>query len=171
MDVLLALVVSAAVMTAQTGEPPVEPTATSVLSIPVSAINPEWVSVTVLTKALLSDWHKDAVSKLDDPCFTFERDGDFNRDGRADKALVGYYRDRQGVVGRFLLVLTRAPKGSWEVAFVGTDPDEAGWFSILCSKGSYVEWWPCLECDYYGRVIWKDGKYSLIWQGPRTDEP
>jgi len=171
MNLLLVLLASAAAATAPPTTPPIEPAATSVLSVPVATINPGWVKVTVLTQAMLPTWHKEAVSKLQEPCFTFEKDGDFNNDGRGDKALVGYYRDRQGVVGRFLLILTRSPKGNWEVAFVGTDPEEAGWFSILCSNGSYLEWWPCLECDFYGRLIWKDGRYILIWQGPDTDEP
>jgi hypothetical protein len=104
-------------------------------------------------------------SSLADPAFGFCFDGDFNTDGRRDRAAVGVYQAHSGEQGRFLLVLTESTPGRWEKAFLGASPPEPG-FSVLWRQRGGVIWAFCMECDTFVDLVWTGTGYVL-----RGDEP
>ena len=94
--------------------------------------------------------------------FAFEKDGDFNGDGRPDRALAGVYRDKAGRTGRFLLVLERQGD-KWRKAFLHTEPGTPG-FSIVTGPPGEVHWGTCMECDA-GAVLRPRGRTYAFEKG------
>ena len=135
-----------------------------ILSIPIGKIDERWKRVKVLTKdeipkeALESDPH----DPMREYGYVFSHVGDFNNDSVQDMALVGVYEDLAGKFGRFILILTHSPSGSWQKAFLSKLPGCPG-FSILWPKGSTVVWSLCMECGSYGELIWDGKSYRIEW--------
>lgn len=130
-------------------------------SISIQAIDKTWYKVLVLTKKnqppdVLKDIQ--ATEKYG-ARFQFQIEGDFNKDGVKDKALVGVYKENNGGTGRSFLVFTRTGKNSWKKVFPYKDPGKPG-FGIL-SGGTIVAYTHCMECGAYSELVWSNGKYSL----------
>ncbi len=121
-------------------------------------IDPSWSAAMVLTESRLpAIAHKQGLC---DPSLRFRFDGDFNKDTRPDRAVVGVYRDRSNKVGQFLLILTRSAAGKWTPAFVSKLPGRSG-FSTLSYKDKELNWWMCCACDDGARVVPKGTGYAL----------
>src|ERR671920_35051 len=84
-----------------------KPAATAYEGLSARDIHPAWASFSVLTYAMLPQAARADLAWMRREGFAFEKDGDFNADGRPDRALAGVYRDKAGRTGRFLLVLER----------------------------------------------------------------
>jgi len=139
-----------------------QPDGTNILSIPISEIDPSWSFADPLSK-------KDAVppEELDDfernyesDGFSFSKDGDFNADGKRDRAVVGVYKDKSGQTGRFLLILTEVQRNKWVKSFLHKNPGEAR-FSILRVEDGHLVWYFCMGCDIYSPVKWEKGRYKV----------
>jgi hypothetical protein len=141
------------------------PLAQQLESMPVTALDPSWTHVSILTKGNQPPDVLREVEALGEPYGArFEVAGDFNRDGNTDRALVGVYRDIHGGTGRFLLILTRNTANSWKSAYLLAIPGEPG-FSILyerktASGGSHIIWSHCMSCDSFATVRWENGAYK-----------
>ncbi|MBI3595603.1 MAG: hypothetical protein HY203_00435 [Nitrospirae bacterium] len=131
-------------------------------SIPIQSIDKDWSKVLVLSK---ENQPQDVLKDLEDRerhGYRFQLEGDFNKDGEKDKALVGVYIDKAGVVGRFLLILTNAKAGVWEKTFLYKSPGESG-FSILFYEKGHLSFSACMDCDDFADLIWEKGNYRLKW--------
>jgi hypothetical protein len=137
-----------------------EPSRDSVEGVPIQAINSTWAAALTLNHDVLP---RDAAcdpSQLADSSVAFALGGDFNRDGLADRAIVGVYRDTLRTTGRFLLILTRRATG-WQKADLLTMRGEAG-FSVLTQRADTIGWWFCMECDDGFRIAWDGRRYAPV---------
>ena len=135
------------------------PTTDTVGSIPIRAIDPSWVKASLLTRDMLPP-KAAAPGEWTDTTYGFVREGDFNQDGRQDRAMVGVYQTKSGEVGRFLLVVTQRQAGTWQKAFLATTPGEAG-FSVLFPEGDGIGWSSCMECDSWANLRSTPRGYEL----------
>lgn len=131
----------------------------SVRGVPAASLDPAWVKVSELRKEdipreLLLENGEDVMEGSD---LAFSRQGDFNRDGVPDAALVGVYRSRTGETGSFLLILTKAEGDAWSVAHVASWPGVPG-FRALSKESETIEVWACLQCGEAVEFRWDKAK-------------
>ena len=139
-----------------------KPAATAYEGLSARDIHPAWARFSVLTYAMLPPAARADVAWMRREGFAFEKDGDFNGDGRSDRALAGVYRDKAGRTGRFLLVLERQGD-KWRKAFLHTEPGTPG-FSIVTGPPGEVHWGTCMECDA-GAVLRPRGRTYAFEKG------
>jgi hypothetical protein len=140
----------------------IDPTGTSILDIPVSKLDPAWEVASLVNEANLPKDAKDDLARATDPHFRFVLEGDFNRDKRPDRVVVGVYRTRGGDEGQFLLILTDAGSKKWEVSYLSKYPGSPG-PSLLYHSPDALTWVPCTACDVWADVSWKRGRYRTEW--------
>jgi hypothetical protein len=105
-----------------------EPRQTQHLSLRASEIDPGWVALSPLDAgALPADAAGDSWMKRDG--FRFSWEGRLHK-GRTTRIATGVYKAQDGSTGRFLLVLEKPARGSWQVKLLHKEDGEAG-FSIL----------------------------------------
>ena len=126
-------------------------------------LHPRWQRFSVLSEAILPTKAKPDLPWMRKAGLAFTREGDFNRDGRRDRAVVGVYVDTAGRSGRFLLVLEQNGN-QWRKAFLSTDPGEAG-FSVLSGRGNELYWGTCMDCDIASRAKPRGKTYVLAPAG------
>jgi hypothetical protein len=136
------------------------PAQTAYESLGVRDINPEWVKMSVLSYANLPPEAKADLGWMRRDGFVFQVDNYFKRKGLVDRELCGVFKDRAGREGRFLLVLERAAKGPWKVAFLHQEGGKAG-FSAFARKPGGLYWGTCMQCDEFSRLQVKNGKFEL----------
>jgi len=129
-------------------------------SVRVADIDRSWSRVLVLRKTNQSEEVLREVKANESFGARFSVDGDFNGDGKPDKALVGVYQEKSGATGRFLLVLTELKPGVWRKSFLAKFKGEPG-FSILFVEGATIDFATCLRCDAGLRLVWARGRYEL----------
>jgi hypothetical protein len=135
------------------------PTGDTVGSIPIRMIDTSWAKASVLTRDMLPP-KAAAPGQWTDTTYGFVREGDFDHDGRQDRAMVGVYQAKSGEVGRFLLVVTQRQAGKWQKAFLATTPGEAG-FSVLFPAGDGIGVSSCMECDSWAKLTSTPRGYEL----------
>ena len=129
-------------------------------SIPVRDIDRAWVAASPLRESTLNAAASEPGESLKDHDAAFEFEGDFNRDGKRDKALVGVYRSARGETGSFLLIVTQDTTKRWTKAALFKNP--GGQFSALqTSDRGGLRWAFCLECDGVCDVIPRRGGWRL----------
>ena len=138
------------------------PAQTSYEGLAARDLHPAWERFSVLNEAMLPAQAKPDLAWMKKEGLSFTREGDFNRNGRRDRAVVGVYVDTAGRLGRFLLVLEQNG-GRWRKAFLSTDPGEPG-FSVLSGRNE-VYWSPCMECDIGSRLKPRANTYVLAPAG------
>ena len=139
-----------------------EPTSTVVKGIPVVSLDESWILARCLTKKDVPEKEMKDFEKYDETWgYAFQKEGDFNKDGKPDRAVVGVYKDKDGNTGRFLLVLTRL-QNKWVKSVLFKRPGRPG-FSILgkLTKKS-LRWSFCMECDDISYIKWEKDHYALI---------
>jgi hypothetical protein len=124
-----------------------KPAATAYEGLSARDIHPAWARFSVLTYAMLPHAAHADVAWMRREGFAFEKDGDFNGDGRT---------------GRFLLVLERQGE-KWRKAFLHTEPGTPG-FSIVTGPPGEVHWGTCMECDA-GAVLRPRGRTYAFEKG------
>ncbi len=134
------------------------PTQTVIESIPIKTIDKQWDKASLLTKTDIP--HSGVKDLLGNQSFSLA--GDFNRDGKNDKAMVGVYKDSAGKAGKFILILTETKPGKWAKAFVAKSGNSPG-FSVLRMEGKDVSWEQCLSCGGIAYVVYENGAYQLDW--------
>ena len=137
-----------------------QPRDATVEGIPIRQIDPSWTAASLLRDAPLPAAASERGSTLQDHGATFESSGDFDHDGREDKVLVGVYKTRTGVSGRFLLVLSSPLGGGWVKRALFKEHGQAGFSAILGTKKQLV-WATCMECDSFCEVIPRRGSWKL----------
>ena len=125
---------------------------TIIESIPLREIDQAWVAASSLRESTLNAAAFEPGESLKDHDAAFEIEGDFNRDGKRDKALVGVYRSEGGETGGFLLILTQDSTKQFAKAALFKNP--GGQFSALQTgdRGG-LRWAFCFECDGVCEVI------------------
>jgi hypothetical protein len=139
------------------------PAQTSYEGLSARELHPKWAKFSVLSDAALPAKAKPDLAWMRKHGLAFTREGDFNRNGRRDRAVTGVYVEADGRTGRFLLVLEQNGR-RWRKAFLSTDPGEPG-FSILSGRGQELYWGPCMECDIASRVKPRGKTYVLAPAG------
>jgi hypothetical protein len=133
-------------------------------SIALRDIDSAWIAASPLRESALGPAASEPGESLKDHDAAFEMEGDFNRDGRRDKALVGVYRSEGGEAGGFLLILSRNATGRWTKAIVFKNP--GGRFSALTTAvEGRLRWAFCLECDGVCDVVPTLGGWNLECSG------
>jgi hypothetical protein len=102
----------------------IEPTQENIVSIPVKDIRPNWSRATLLTEELFPD--KSALKGYLPSDSLLEKQGDFDRDGKIEKAIIGTYRTIDDKFGSFLLILEPIGPESWRVEYVDNEESVAG---------------------------------------------
>jgi hypothetical protein len=145
------------------------PCDSEIYGIPVQKIDPSWrlASVNQLKHIPIPELQQQglAFGKLH-----FELNGDFNRDGRPDRAAVGVYETTTGQTGRFMLIVTRIDTRAWRSVFVRLLPGKPGFFALERDKSKIVLW-SCMDCDGVSEYGWnaRTKKYTRLEPG-KTEE-
>lgn len=139
-----------------------KPRETRVYGIPIHVIDTSWVAATVLARsAAVADSGNQALA--DASTRESYLDGDFDRDGVRERAVVGVYRDRAGENGRFVLILTRQGN-RWQKAFAASVAGRGDVTFLSRSASDTVVWHDCAQCDSAAaRVFWDGGQYAIRW--------
>lgn len=137
------------------------PAADSILSLPVSRLDSNWAKATVLTPGMMPRQARADPGVLADTTFGFCLNGDFNRDGRRDRAAVGVYRTRAGAQGRFLLINTQINPDRWQKSFLHVMPGDPGFSILSLDRTGGLSWWTCLKCDNWSELVWADSQYVV----------
>jgi len=135
-----------------------EPETTQILGIPVSELDPNWELAEPLSEAAIPpenmpDFQRDTGQYG----YSFSKEGDFNSNGKKEKAIVGIYQEKNGDVGRFLLIYEDIENKKWSLL---KSPGRSG-FSILALNENELSWYMCMECDIFSYVVWGDNAYRL----------
>src|SRR5713101_7684816 len=138
------------------------PCDSEIYGIPVDKIDSSWrlASVNQLKHIPKSALYECGQNDLVDGKLHFELNGDFNRDGRPDRAAVGVYETTTGQTGRFMLIVTRTDSGGWRLVFLEELPGKPG-FLVLGRNRSRIAVMSCMECDDDSELEWnaKTKKY------------
>lgn len=137
------------------------PTETVYDSLPVSAINKDWVRITILSYASLPSEAKEDLDWMHRDGFRFVVDDYFKRAGLSDRELCGVFEDRAGHRGRFVLVLEKPTGGAWRVAYLHKEVGESG-FSILIRRSEGLFWGTCMQCEEFSRLRIEHGAFHLV---------
>jgi hypothetical protein len=135
------------------------PTETQYESLPVSAIDPKWTKIAILSYFSLPPDAKEDIRWMQEDGFVFQVDDYFRPDEMSDRELCGVFEDREGHRGRFLLVLERPKVGDWKVAFLHQELGDAGFSVLRRAKGMF--WGTCLQCDEFSRLRMKQKHFYL----------
>jgi hypothetical protein len=90
------------------------------------------------------------------PAQATELDGD----RRPERAVVGVYRDRAGLTGRFLLILATDAQGRRRKKALFAEPGSPG-FSALFVWDKKLHWVFCLECDSTCAIVTERTNWTL----------
>ena len=118
----------------------------SIESIAIHEIDSSWSAASPLRPDALPADAAKLGERLEDHESVFALDGDFDGDGRRDRAVVGVYRTKAGDSGRFLLVLSADRRGKWSKRALFKHPGEPR-FSVLFQESGRLVWAFCMECD------------------------
>ncbi len=148
------------------------PAADTILSVPVNLVDSSWSKATVLTRDLMPPQaHDDPGALAETGTFGFSFDGDFNGDGRRDRAVVGVYRTRACEQGRFLLILTEIRPDHWQRTFLRAVPGDPGFSLLSRERAGGLGWWSCMQCDNWAELVWANTTYVLKFHPGGDVEP
>ncbi len=141
----------------------IPPADSAIEGIPVRQVDSSWTAATALATVTPPPGVNDTSGTFQMLGARFVMDGDFNHDGRADRALVGTYRAKDGEEGRFVAIVTRAESGAWEKSFVHTLPGAAAFSALIQGpRGNEPTWIECMECDTSTDIRWRRTEYEAI---------
>ena len=128
----------------------------AIRGIPVSRFDPQWASARALSlQHLASKVPSAELAHFKASQFRFSMYGDLNKDGKPERVLVGVYKRKDAVVGRFLAIMR---DGLPEKVFVRAG---APGFSALLWHGGALRWYSCMECNEYETIVLAGGKFVL----------
>ena len=127
-------------------------TETSYQGVDISALEPRWQKIGVLSYGVLPSDANDDIGWMRKEGFAFVKEGNLGAKGFVDRAVVGVFKDRSGNGGRFLLVLRKEPSGAWKKLFLHQEPGERG-FSVLVARGGKLYWGTCMQCENFRRLV------------------
>jgi hypothetical protein len=149
----------------------IPPSDSVIEGIPVRQLDSTWTAATALSTVIAPPEIQDSGGTFRMLGARFTMDGDFNRDGRPDRALVGTYRANDGELGRFVAILTREA-GTWEKSWVYTLPGAAAFSALIEGpRGNEPTWIECMECDTSTDIRWRGDQYVAIVHSCCDDEP
>jgi hypothetical protein len=130
-------------------------------SIPVKDLDRTWAAASPLREERLDAGAQEPGESLKNHGAAFQLEGDFNRDRKRDRAIVGVYRTTTGETSGFLLILTRDGSDRWKKRALFKNP-EGGFSALTVTNAGQLAWAFCFECD--GVCIVKPS-----WRGWRLD--
>lgn len=146
----------------------IEPTDSALFGIPIRLIDSTWLAAVVLSASVLpaeADADTDTRPTSD---FGYRIDGDFDRDGQADFAVVGVFRAHDGTKGAFALILTEA-ETSVSKRFVASLTGSTEVTFLRRAAADTLRWADCVACDADPVIIyWNGHEYVHRWD---PDEP
>lgn len=136
---------------------------TALLGIPLRELDTSWARADVSEHGVIvSDSGQRAFA--DSTVRQAWIDGDFNRDGQLDRAMVGTFRDHRGRTGPFVLVATQNG-GIWRRAFATGMTGTAPKSFLRLIRGDTLVWNDCLDCDAVAvRIFWNGSAYVAKWE-------
>jgi hypothetical protein len=140
-----------------------QPADTAILGVPVATIDSDWRLARLLGEADLDKTQRAELARRN---LTLLIDGDFNDDGRPDKAVVGAYVDRNDRRGRFVAIFTRYTD-RWSRVYRETVEGEAGFGALSTDLRQpaglrRITWSTCVGCTPVGEITWSGQNYLLI---------
>jgi len=147
------------------------PCDSEIYGIPVEKIDSSWrlASVNQLKHIPKSALYESGQNDLADGKLHFELNGDFNRDGRPDRAAVGVYETTTGQTGRFMLIVTQTGSGAWSPVFLVSHPGKPGFYALGRNRSRIVTW-TCMECDGNSELEWNAKTKKYTWLRPRESD-
>jgi hypothetical protein len=136
---------------------------TAIGGIPIGEIDSTWVEAKVREYAVIVSDSGRSFS-ADSLARQSYLEGDFNRDGVIDRAMVGSYRDRADTVGQFLLIISATGSG-WRKAAVEHMTGSTGAPFLQRLASDTLLWSDCLECDATPVLLyWNGRRYEIRWR-------
>lgn len=136
---------------------------TSVRGIPVATIHPNWEFASELMKESIpqQDLFVDGKDDMKASGTDFSIEGDFDRSGVPQVALVGVFKSTRTGAGSFLMITKKAPDGP-RVTFLHVIPKYTGFLCLSLQKGQLILS-QCYNCGSYVPVLWDAaaGKFVL----------
>lgn len=115
-------------------------------------IDPKWAQYSLISYEALPAEAKPDISWMKRENLAFSSEGDFNKNGLADHAVVGDFKTKDGQAGRFFLVVEKQNTDIWKVIFLHKEIGEAG-FSVIAEKDKAIYWAPCMQCGEFRRLV------------------
>jgi hypothetical protein len=137
------------------------PSATEVEGIPVRELRPNWKRASALLEADLPVEARRPGEGLREQGFAFSVNGDFDRQGHLEEALVGVYEADSGELGRFLLIITPEKGRQPKIKALFQSGDDAG-FSALTYREGKLRWWFCMQCGDGVSVVAGTNGFDLV---------
>jgi hypothetical protein len=134
------------------------PFGTEVRGIPVGQIRSTWCKATEFRRELFP---KELDADIADASFTV--DGNFDRSGMAQSALVGVYETCAGERGSFLLVLASPSNATPVVRFVHEWPGDRQFTVISRRRDNSIEVSHCMDCDDLSTLKWSRSQRRFTW--------
>jgi len=138
------------------------PAGTEVRGIPVAQIKKNWCKATEFTRELMpkKEMAEEGSDKLmDEVGLSFSTEGNFDRSGTKQVALVGVYQTCAGQKGSFLLVID---KDTNKVRFVDATPAKTQ-FAVLAPDRKDIVILYCMECDNGATLRWNAKKKAFAF--------
>ena len=120
---------------------------------PVAAqLREGWTAMTLLDEAMLPPG---GAADLRETALRLAVLSDLDGDGEPERVHVGTYRDGEGREGRMLAIFHHG-----EVRAVFTAPGPPG-FSAVHVQGQRIDWYDCLQCGSYERIVRTGDGYGI----------
>jgi hypothetical protein len=136
------------------------PEGQSVEGLPLSAVDTTWTAASVLREEMFPPEARQSGESVADHGGHLTLAIDLDGDRRPEKAVVGVYRDRAGVTGRFLLILATDSRGRLRRKALFAEPGSPG-FSALFLWDKTLHWAFCMECDSSCAIVNRRASWTL----------
>jgi hypothetical protein len=131
----------------------------AVFGIPVHEIDSNWVAVSLFTQSRLNPKEKQDLAEHKD--LSFELSLDPTSSGAPDKVVVGVYKTKSNLTGKFLLIVRPVKDGKFKKIFHTYFTGSGYSYLLKTSRG--IEYTDCFNCDAKGvEIVWESGNY-VIW--------
>jgi hypothetical protein len=145
-----------------------QPRATTVQSLPVKRLHPDWCAAEALSRERLDETVGAAAvdQALEGRSFTLE--GAFDGSGAPQLAFVGAYRRCSGEQGLFVAI-TQPSRERVRMRFLVEVPDPGSALALLGREpdGTLAVWW-CADCANGNRIAFNRERREFYVAGPAT---
>ena len=119
-------------------------------------LDPDWVYASFLSYSDIKALTDEAgYQKFLNSRFSFAKVIDLNGNGIDEAVRVGVYTDNKQQEGVFLVIFEDDTPVK-----VMADSNSQGFSALLLDNGE-LQWYRCLECKNYERLVWAGSSYSL----------
>lgn len=136
------------------------PEGQAVEGLPLAAVDSTWTDASVLREEMFPPEARQKGESVADHGGHLSLAVDLDGDRRPERAVVGVYRDRAGVTGRFLLILDSDSQGRPRKKALFAEPGSPG-FSALFLWDKKLHWAFCMECDSTCAIVKERANWTL----------